>query len=118
LFTSARVLFTPEDKAEQGRATGAIAVEMESGVHAAFAASRGLPFLVLRVILDPAGMALPMIKGLITPEGGIRPFKAVTHVISHPYHLPFLLELKRARATAAQALTRLCHALFPLLEGG
>jgi adenosylhomocysteine nucleosidase len=115
LFTSTRVLYTPEDKARQGEATGAIAVEMESGVHAAFAASRGLPFLALRVILDSVGMALPVITGLMTPEGGVRPLKTVSHVIIHPQHLPMLLDLKRARATAAQAITNLCHALFPLL---
>jgi nucleoside phosphorylase len=116
LFTSAKVLHTPEDKAEQGRVTGAIAVEMESAVHAAFAAARSLPFLVLRVILDPAGMAIPVVKGLMTPEGKVRPLKAVTHMLTHPQHLSPLLELKRARATTAQAITRLCRALFPLLE--
>jgi len=116
LFTSAKVLYTPEDKAEQGRVTGAIAVEMESAVHAAFAAAHGLPFLILRVILDPAGMAIPVIKGLMTPEGNVRPLKAVTHMLTHPHHLSSLLELNRARATAAQAITRLCRALFPLLE--
>jgi nucleoside phosphorylase len=115
LFTSAQVLFTPEDKARQGEVTGAIAVEMESAVHASFASARGLPFLVLRVILDPVGMALPIIKGLTTSEGAVRPFKAMTHVVTHPHHLPMLLELKRARATAAQAITKLCHVLFPLL---
>lgn len=116
LFTSAKVLYTPEDKAEQGRITGAVAVEMESAVHAAFAAARGLPFLVLRVILDPAGMAIPIVKGLMTSEGKVRPLKAVTHMLTHPHHLSPLFELKRARATAAQAITRLCRALFPLLE--
>ncbi len=35
LFTSAQVLFTPEDKARQGKVTGAIAVEMESGRYGA-----------------------------------------------------------------------------------
>jgi len=115
LFTSAQVLFTPEDKARQGEATGAIAVEMESGVHAAFATARGLPFLVLRVILDPVGMALPVLKGFTTPEGGVRPFKAVSYVVTHPHHLPTLLALKRSRAVAAQTLSRLCRALFPLL---
>jgi nucleoside phosphorylase len=116
LFTSANVLYTPKDKAEQGRVTGAIAVEMESAVHAAFAAARGLPFLVLRVILDPAGMAIPVMKGLMTPEGKIHPLKAAAHMLTHPHHLSSLLELNRARATAAQAITRLCRALFPLLE--
>jgi nucleoside phosphorylase len=116
LFTSARVLFTPEDKAEQGRTTGAIAVEMESGVHAAFATARGLPFLALRVILDPVGMALPIVKGLTTPDGDMRPFKVVSHVIAHPHHFPFLLELGRARASAARSIRKLCQALFPLLR--
>ncbi|HKA54654.1 MAG TPA: hypothetical protein VKJ47_13425 [Candidatus Binatia bacterium] len=116
LLTSAKVLFTPEDKARQGEATGAVAVEMESGVHASFAAARGLPFLVLRVILDPVGMALPVLKGFTTPEGGVRPFKAVSHVVTHPHHLPVLLALKRSRAVAAQTLSKLCRALFPLLD--
>jgi len=91
------------------------AVEMESGVHASFAAARGLPFLVLRVILDPVGMALPVLKGFTTPEGGVRPFRAVSHVVTHPHHLPVLLALKRSRAVAARTLSELCRALFPLL---
>ncbi|MBI3304651.1 MAG: hypothetical protein HYZ72_21520 [Deltaproteobacteria bacterium] len=115
LFTSARVLFTPEDKAEQGRATGAIAVEMESGLHAVFAAARGLPFLTLRVIFDPVDMPLPAISGLTTPEGDVRPFKAAAYVATHPHHLPVLLAFKRAQTAAAHSLSRLCHALFPLL---
>ncbi|MGH7963055.1 MAG: hypothetical protein ACRERD_14695 [Candidatus Binatia bacterium] len=115
LFTSTSILFTPEDKAQQGRVTGAVAVEMESGVHAAFAAARGLPFLALRVILDPVGMALPVLKGLMDPQGKVRVVKAMSYVATHPQHLPMLLALNRSRAAAAQALTRLCHALFLLL---
>ncbi|MBM4258379.1 MAG: hypothetical protein FJ147_21085 [Deltaproteobacteria bacterium] len=112
LFTSPKVLFTPEEKLQRGQETGAIAVEMESGVHAAFAAARGLPFLTLRVILDGSDMRLPMIKGLTTPEGEVRPLKAALHVATHPHHLPALLALKRARATAADALRRLCHSML------
>jgi nucleoside phosphorylase len=118
LFTSPKVLFTPEEKAQRGRETGAIAVEMESGVHAAFAAQRGLPFLVLRVILDGVDMRLPMVKGLTTPDGDVRAFKAALHVVTHPHHLPALLALKRSRAAAAQALARLCSTLFALLPSG
>lgn len=115
LLTSPTILFTPEEKTRRGQETGAIAVEMESGVHAAFAAQRGLPFLVLRVILDGVDMRLPMVKGLTTPDGDVRAFKAAFHVVTHPHHLPALLALKRSRAAAAQALARLCSALFPLL---
>jgi adenosylhomocysteine nucleosidase len=116
LFTSAKILFTPEEKARQGRATGAIAVEMESGVHAAFATARGLPFLALRVILDPIGMALPAIKDLTTPGGDIRPFKAFAHLAAHPQLFPVLFALRRSQTAAAQTLTRLCRAFFPLLS--
>ncbi len=115
LYTSPKILFTPEDKAQRGRETGAIAVEMESGVHAAFAAAQGVPFLVLRVILDGVDMRLPAVKGLTTPEGDVRAFKAAMHVVTHPHHLPALLALKRSRTIAAQALARLCHALFSLM---
>jgi nucleoside phosphorylase len=116
LFTSARVLFTPEEKTQRGQETGAIAVEMESGVHAAFAASRGLPFLALRVILDGVDMRLPAVRGLTTPEGDVRALRAALYVATHPHHLSSLLALKQTRTIASQALARLCHALFPLLD--
>jgi adenosylhomocysteine nucleosidase len=115
LFTSSKVLFTPEEKARHGRETGAIAVEMESGVHAAFAAGRALPFLALRVILDGVDMRLPAIKGLTTPEGEVRALRVAMHVATHPHHLPALLALRQAQIVAGDALRRLCHALFPLL---
>jgi purine-nucleoside phosphorylase len=115
LLTSAQVLFTPEEKAQRGQETGAIAVEMESGVHAAFAIARGLPFLAIRVILDGMQMRIPAIKGLTTPEGDVRTFKAAWHVATHPHHLSALLALQRARATAGETIRQVCHALFPLL---
>jgi adenosylhomocysteine nucleosidase len=40
-------------------ADGVVAVDMESGPLARWAADRGIPFIVLRIVLDPAGMALP-----------------------------------------------------------
>lgn len=116
LFTSTRVLFTAEEKARQGQVTGAVAVEMETGVHAAFATTRGIPFLAVRIILDSVAMTLPVMKGMMTPDGAVRPLKAVSHLVTHPQHLSALLALKRCRATASQALTRLCRSLFPLLE--
>lgn len=116
LFTSRQVLFTSEDKTQAGQRTAAIAVEMESGVYAAFAQRRALPFLALRVILDPVGMSLPAVKGLTTPEGDIRPLKAVSRMVTQPRSLPVLLELKRVRMRAAQTITDLCRALLPTLK--
>jgi len=115
LLTSPKILFTPEEKVKRGQETQTIAVEMESAIHAAFAAKRALPFLALRVILDGADMRLPAIKGLTTPEGEVRSFKAALHVATHLHHLPALLALKRARTMSGDALRRLCHRLLPLL---
>jgi hypothetical protein len=89
---------------------------MESGIQAAYAMTRHLPFLALRVILDPIEMALPVIPGLTTPDGDIRPLKAVAHAATHPSHLSVLFALRRACTTAAAALTRFCGAFFPLLK--
>ena len=116
LLSSPRVLLSSQEKAHHGRQAQAVAVEMESGVHAAFAQARGLPFLPLRVILDPLGMSLPAVTGLTTPEGDIRPLKAASRVLTHPRSLPVLFALGRVRATAAQAITRLCRALLPVLH--
>ncbi len=116
IVTSRRVLFTPQEKEERGRETDCIAVEMESGVHAAFAAERALPFLVLRVILDSVDMSIPPMKGVTSSEGKIRLSKAMTHIATHPHHLPFLLRLQHCRKQAAETLSRLCRALFPRLD--
>ncbi|MGE0821377.1 MAG: hypothetical protein AB7G75_16670 [Candidatus Binatia bacterium] len=115
LFTSAKILFTPEEKSQRGRETGAIAVEMESGVHAAFAAHRGVPFLVLRVILDGVGLRLPVMKGITTSDGEVRPLKTALHVATHPHHLPALFALKQARTRVSQTLSRLCWTFFSRL---
>ena len=75
-----------------------------------------LPFLALRVILDPVGMSLPAIKGLTTQEGDVRPLKALSCVVTQPRSFPILLELRRVRAMAAQTITKLCRALLPVLD--
>ena len=116
LLSSPRALLSSQEKAGHGRHTGAVAVEMESGAHAAFAQARALPFLPLRVILDPLGMSLPAVAGLTTPEGDIRPLKAASRLLTHPGSLPGLLALGRVRATVARTITRLCRTLLPALR--
>lgn len=116
LLTSPTVLFTVEEKTAQGERTGAIAVEMESGVHAEFAAQRALPFLVLRVILDGVDMAIPAVSGLTTSDGEVRRLQAARYVMTHPQHFSALLALKRARNVAARSMARLCQALFSQLS--
>src|SRR6266576_3605159 len=69
LVASPVVLGTAEAKAAL-RATGALAVEMESGALAAAARARGIPFAALRVVLDGAGEVLPAGLGVIDEATG------------------------------------------------
>ncbi len=72
VFWSPRLLLSPEEKAAAA-ATGAVAVDMESGPLLAFAADRGLPFAALRVVLDGPEEALPpALADLIGPGGEVR----------------------------------------------
>ncbi len=116
IVTSPRVLLTQQEKEQRGRETDCIAVEMESGVHAAFAAQRRLPFLVLRVILDSVDMAIPPMKGVTTAQGKIRLSKAATHIATHPHHLPFFVRLQHCRKRAAETISRVCRTFFPRLD--
>ena len=94
LASSDTVLDSPEAKRRLHEATGALAVDMESGVAARFAAARGLPFAALRAISDSAEEALPASAAdAITPEGGI--------------NLPGLLRMLIWRRDDLRALTAL-----------
>ncbi len=115
LFTSETALCSPAEKIRHGKTTAAIAVDMESGIYAAFAQARGLPFLALRVILDPIELTLPTVMDLTTPAGNVRPLRAAAYIATHLQCLPVLLSLQRARTVVAQTLSRLCATLFPLL---
>jgi len=53
-----QVVSSPDHKRRLG-AAGPIAVDMESGPLARWATDRGLPFLSLRVVLDPVDRTLP-----------------------------------------------------------
>jgi hopanoid-associated phosphorylase len=65
-------VLSPQEKRALRRATGALAVDMESHVAAAFAAQHGLPFAAVRVVCDPAHRALPdLIATALRPDGEV-----------------------------------------------
>jgi len=98
-----RVLGTDEKR--DLAAGGVISVDMESGPLARWAAARGIPFLVLRVVLDPAGDELPFSDD--------RPFW--TSVLRHPVSS---LRTARHAATAGRALGRAVDTVVDALTGG
>ena len=92
----------PQRKRELA-ASGALSVDMESGPLAAWAVSRGVPFLSLRVVLDPVDVDLPF-----PTEGSI-----MAPVFRHPIAA---IRVGRSAVRAGRALGRALGDLLPELR--
>lgn len=107
LLAAERIAVTAAEKSALFSATGAEAVDLESGAVAAVAARHGLPFAVLRAVCDPAAFSLPPVALLALDAGGaIRPGRVAASLLARPGQLPALIALARAAAKARAALVR------------
>ncbi len=97
------------------KATGAGAVDVESGLMAEIAAQYGLPFAVLRVVLDPAHRTLPpsALAGA-REDGKTDPIAVFRSLLKRPQDLPSLVLLASDARKANRALLRGRQALGPL----
>jgi adenosylhomocysteine nucleosidase len=87
-----QVIAAQAGKAALHLETGAVAVDMESHIAAAYAAEAGLPFAALRVVSDPAGRALPALAmAAIKPNGDIDLGKVLRGVARNPLTLRALV---------------------------
>jgi hypothetical protein len=110
VLTSDRVLASVADK-RAGAAMGAVAVEMEAGPLARWAAAHSVPFFHLRVVLDPAASALPKTR-LPTDDQGRRPARVLLwHALTHPCQWPAFWRLFQQASTTQKAMTRVIAAL-------
>ncbi len=108
LVTTRDVVATPEAKAELFARTGALAADMESAVILARAAVAGCTSLVVRGVSDAAAESLPPeLVGLVTPEGKLRPARALALMASRPTVLPRALALGHATRKALRAVATL-----------
>jgi adenosylhomocysteine nucleosidase len=105
LFGGDAVVATTAEKQRLYQATGAAAVDLETGIVARTAASHGIPFAVLRAICDPAERALPpaALTALDT-RGVIGTWRVLASVVAHPGQLPALLALAADAAAARRSL--------------
>ncbi len=86
---------------------GALVVDMESQVAARFAARRGLPLAVMRVISDSAAHALPPAALVaMQPDGGISTARVLWSLVKNPLQLPALIRTGRGSSRAFKALLR------------
>jgi adenosylhomocysteine nucleosidase len=104
LLTSARPLGRPEAKAAAWRHTGAVAVDMESVAIAQVAAQAGLPFIVLRIIVDTAADELPPTVIAASGGGSLRIARLIAGVARAPADLPALIRLSARYRIASRAL--------------
>jgi adenosylhomocysteine nucleosidase len=87
-----QVVAAQAGKAALRSETGAVAVDMESHIAAAYAAEAGLPFAALRVVSDPAGRALPALAmAAIKPDGNIDLRKVLRGLARNPLTLRALV---------------------------
>jgi adenosylhomocysteine nucleosidase len=115
LYAGAGIAVTAADKAALHAATGADAIDLESGEVAAVAAAHGVPFAVLRAICDPADSTLPPAAIIaLDARGAIAFARVAASVLLHPGQVPALLRLARDAGRARAALVRQVRACQPV----
>jgi len=108
------VATTPEEKRALRAATGADAVEMESGVTANCCRERGIPCAIVRVISDAAEESLPLdFNQLMSADQRLSPLKLMLALLRSPAKI---VELIRFNATLKPCAAQLAAALEEILR--
>jgi adenosylhomocysteine nucleosidase len=116
LLTTAVIIKDSAGKAAAFRETGAAAVDMESLGVAKIAATHGLPFIAVRVIVDTAGDTLPAAVLAASREGTVHISRLILGIARSPRDIAPLLRLAHRYRTASRALVAVARtgALAPL----
>ena len=98
------------DAAEKNRLAASLegpsAVDMESASWARVAASRGIPYLVVRSISDRADEGLPdYLVACMGEDGAIRRGAVVARALARPSRIPGLVRLRRRTLDCGKALS-------------
>jgi adenosylhomocysteine nucleosidase len=106
------LLVRPTQKRALHECSRAAVADMESHIAARVAAEHGLPFAVVRVVIDPADQALPPAAEVGLREDGSPDLPAVLQSVArHPTQLPALMRLAYCAAIAKKALHEIRGAL-------
>lgn len=96
LVESPVVVASARDKQSLHDRTGAYAVDMESAAVARVAASRKLPFLVIRSVADPLSLDFPQaLLDALNPRGDVRMGSLLGGLLKRPQAIPELMTLGR-----------------------
>lgn len=117
LTESANIVSSSKEKQHLQIITEAIALDMESISVAKVASKKNLPFLAIRVIVDPAGMDLPSAVGYAAnSEGDIILSRLLLFLALHPTELPGLIRLGFYFNAAKATLKRVARQLEALAD--
>ena len=109
LLAGSAIAASAADKRALFAATGACAIDLESGSVAEAARRSDVPFAVVRAICDPAERDLPPAALIALDAAGVIGISRVLRsVLTHPGQMPALLALARDAALARRALLALC----------
>ena len=104
IAASPDVLGTASAKAIAASASGALAVDMESGALVMVARDRGVPFHSLRAVLDLADESLPFGPDVVDERTGTVRVGPAIRALAPPSQWPAALRLVRGQRAAARAL--------------
>jgi adenosylhomocysteine nucleosidase len=118
IVTVDRILCTPQSKMETWTGLSQdrpAAADLETAAMAAVAAARGVPFVVIRAISDPAEEALPIdFNDCLDPSGRISRARVVARAALHP---SLIAPLWRLRGRARTCSRRLADVVCRSIEG-
>ena len=108
-------LLTPRAKRRAHNGSGALVVDMEGRWIADVAASRDIPLIGIRAVLDEAYYPLPSFIATIIADGGRREWAHALRAISRPSavrsFLPLALKSRRASRALQMAVERILPAI-------
>ncbi len=105
LVSSPTTLTTEREKRQFAETTGACAVDMESGAIAEIAAQSGIPFIVIRAIIDPVEFSPPeMLLSAIKPDGSVNALRLTTLILNRSVPISSLLHLAKGMRAARKTL--------------
>lgn len=106
LVAAAHVIATVAEKRQLGARHEAVAADMESAAIARVARAHGLPFLAVRAIVDPAGMAVPSaVAGGVDARGRVPLGPLLARVALRPREAAELVKLALCFRAALATLT-------------
>lgn len=118
LIGSDRVVATVSGKQTLHQRSQAAAVDMESHVVAAVARDAGLPFAVIRAVVDTADAILPSsVLGAVTADGRSRGGLVTARLCLRPWEVPKVRRLRAQMISALTTLERFTEAAAPVLFG-